>query len=100
LALVDGEGLDEAFGDVEAIAAACRFNDCAHRSEPGCAVRTALADGSLDPARFEAYRKLEREARRAELAGNHVARKAERQRWTAMIRGVERQLELKYGGER
>jgi len=100
LALADGEGLEEAFGDVEAIAAACRFNDCGHRSEPGCAVRAALADGSLDGDRFEAFRKLEREAHRAELAGNAVARKAERRRWTAMIRGVERHMELKYGSER
>jgi ribosome biogenesis GTPase len=100
LALVDGEGLEAAFGDVEAIAGACRFNDCGHRSEPGCAVRAALADGTLDGARFEAFRKLEREAHRAELAGNAVARKAERRRWTAMVRGVERHMELKYGSER
>ena len=100
LALADGDGLDEAFGDVEAIAAGCRFSDCAHRSEPGCAVRAALADGTLDRARFEAYRKLEREAHRAELAGNAVARKAERRRWNAMIRGVERQMALKYGADR
>jgi len=100
LALVDGDGLDDAFGDVEAIAAACRFNDCAHRTEPGCAVRAALADGSLDQGRFEAWRKLEREAHRAELAGNAVARKAERRRWNAMVRGVERQMAFKYGPDR
>jgi ribosome biogenesis GTPase len=100
LALVDGDGLDGAFGDVEAIGAGCRFRDCAHRTEPGCAVRAALADGTLDGARYDAFRKLEREAHRAELAGNAVARKAERRRWTAMIRGVERHMELKYGSER
>ena len=48
------------------------------RSEPGCAVRAALASGDLDAGRFEAYRKLEREARRTELANDAVARKAER----------------------
>jgi ribosome biogenesis GTPase len=100
LALADGDGLADAFGDVETIASGCRFNDCRHQSEPGCAVRAALADGSLDRERFGAYRKLEREAHRAELATNAVARKAERRRWTAMIKGVERHMELKYGAER
>jgi ribosome biogenesis GTPase / thiamine phosphate phosphatase len=100
LGLADGDGLAETFGDVESVAGSCRFSDCRHLSEPGCAVRAALADGSLDPARLEAFRKLEREAHRAELATNAVARRAERRRWTAMLKGVERHMELKYGGER
>jgi len=100
LALADGDGLEATFGDVEALAGSCRFSDCAHRTEPGCAIRTALADGSLDPSRFDAYRKLEREALRAELAGNAGARKAERRRWNAMIKGVERHMAAKYGTDR
>jgi ribosome biogenesis GTPase len=100
LGLADGDGLGETFGEVEEIARACRFGDCRHDTEPGCAVRAALADGSLDSGRFGAYRKLEREAHRAELAGNAVARKAERRRWTAMIRGVERNMAMKYGTDR
>ncbi len=100
LGLADGDGLAETFGDVEAIAAGCRFSDCQHRTEPGCAVRAALVDGTLDRGRLEAFRKLEREAHRAELASNAVARKAERRRWTAMIKGVERHMELKYGADR
>lgn len=100
LGLTDGDGLADAFGDVDGIAGGCRFSDCRHASEPGCAVRAALSAGTLDAARFAAFQKLEREAHRAELAGNAVARKAERKKWTAMIRGVERNLELKYGPER
>jgi len=100
LGLTDGEGLADAFGDVDSIASGCRFSDCRHATEPGCAVRAALADGSLDSGRFAAFQKLGREAHRAELAGNAVARKAERKKWTAMLRGVERNLELKYGRER
>jgi ribosome biogenesis GTPase len=100
LGLADGDGLSETFGEVEAIARGCRFRDCSHASEPGCAVRTALADGSLDGDRFSAYRKLEREAHRAVLAGNAVARKAERRKWNAMIRGVERGMAMKYGTDR
>jgi ribosome biogenesis GTPase len=62
LQLWDAEaGLDEAFEDVEAIAANCRFSDCAHESEPGCAVREALASGALPVERWESYRKLQRE---------------------------------------
>jgi ribosome biogenesis GTPase / thiamine phosphate phosphatase len=99
MALLDGDGLAAAFDDVETIAAGCRFSDCRHESEPGCAVRAALADGTLDRDRFGAFRKLEREARRAELAGDAVARKAERRRWSTMMKGVERQMTLKYGAD-
>jgi ribosome biogenesis GTPase len=100
LGLLDGDGLASAFDDVERAAANCRFSDCGHQTEPGCAVRSALATGDLDPGRLHAYRKLEREARRAELANDAVARKAERRKWTSMIRGVERHMQQKYGGER
>lgn len=55
-------GLDAAFGDIGALAATCRFGDCRHQSEPGCAVPAAVARGDLDPERLEAWRKLEREA--------------------------------------
>jgi ribosome biogenesis GTPase len=57
------EGLDRTFEDVAALAATCRFNDCGHGTEPGCAVRAALADGSLAADRWESYLKLERELR-------------------------------------
>jgi ribosome biogenesis GTPase len=46
------------FDDIEALALQCRFGDCAHSSEPGCAVRAALESGALDPARWESYKKL------------------------------------------
>lgn len=57
---VDG-GISSAFEDVEALARQCRFNDCAHETEPGCAVRAAIAAGELDERRLESYRKLRRE---------------------------------------
>lgn len=60
LQLWEGD-LDEAFADVEEIAARCRFSDCGHLSEPGCAVHAAIASGLLDPARLESYRRLDRE---------------------------------------
>ena len=56
-----GASLGEAFSDVESIAASCYFSNCRHQNEPGCAVREALSDGSLDASRYESYVKLERE---------------------------------------
>lgn len=55
------EGLDNTFADITALAAGCKFNDCAHQGEPGCAIAAALEAGELEPERLESYRKLERE---------------------------------------
>jgi ribosome biogenesis GTPase len=100
LGVLDGESVSTAFDDVEGLAAGCRFNDCQHRSEPGCAVRAALGDGSLATDRFDAYTKLQREAQRAVLAADALARRAERRRWTAISRSVDQHMRLKYGAER
>jgi ribosome biogenesis GTPase len=54
-------GLDRAFADVADLAAQCRFGDCGHDDEPGCAVAAALADGTLSARRLESWRKLHRE---------------------------------------
>jgi ribosome biogenesis GTPase len=59
----DPAGVAAAFADVEELAAGCRFSDCRHESEPGCAVRAAIAAGELDPARLRHQRKLEGEQR-------------------------------------
>ncbi|WP_439124456.1 ribosome small subunit-dependent GTPase A [Marivita sp.] len=56
-----GEGLEELFDDIETLAAQCKFSNCAHDSEPGCAVKAALGDGTLDHARLERWQKLRRE---------------------------------------
>ncbi len=69
-----GEGLERAFADVAALAAHCRFGDCGHDAEPGCAVRAALEDGTLAPRRWESWRKLHREV--AEESGRKAARLA------------------------
>ncbi|HET6482691.1 MAG TPA: ribosome small subunit-dependent GTPase A [Actinoplanes sp.] len=77
------EGLDRAFADVAALADRCRFDDCRHESEPGCAVALAVADGSLMPRRLSSWRKLRHEievesarrtARLAGAAGNRRRR--------------------------
>lgn len=58
------EGIAEVFADIEDLAAQCRFRDCAHEVEPGCAVRAALDAGRLDPRRLANWHKLRREERR------------------------------------
>jgi len=100
LGVLDAEGVSTAFDDVEGVAASCRFNDCQHRSEPGCAIRAALRDGRLAAERFDAYTKLQREAHRAVLASDALARRAERRRWTTISRSVEQHMRMKYGAER
>ena len=56
-------GVAEAFEDIEALAASCRFSDCRHEREPGCAVRAALESGALDAGRFRNYLALRGQAR-------------------------------------
>lgn len=78
--LEDQGALDASFSEIEAIARDCRFSDCSHESEPGCAVQVALASGELSPARYESHRKLEAERRGVELRADERARRqAERQ---------------------
>jgi ribosome biogenesis GTPase len=55
------EGIDETFGEITDLAIQCRFTNCAHSAEPGCAVQAAIAAGDLDPGRLERWQKLRRE---------------------------------------
>jgi len=75
------EALGNAFADVEELAADCRFRDCGHNGEPGCAVQAALASGALSAARYESYVKLRRELAYLARRDDVFARLAERDRW-------------------
>jgi ribosome biogenesis GTPase len=75
------ENLDTSFEDVFEIQARCRFRDCSHQSEPGCAIMAALLEGSLDPGRWQNYLKLRREVRHHEIAADEVSARMEKQRW-------------------
>ena len=55
------EGIDQAFDDIAELAAECKFRDCAHETEPGCAVLAAIESGELEQSRLDSYRKLLRE---------------------------------------
>ena len=79
------DGMGEMFGDLEELFGQCRFSDCAHGREPGCAVQAALADGSLEDRRWASYLKLQREL--AALARRHdaAARRAYQREWHQKI---------------
>jgi ribosome biogenesis GTPase len=73
--------MGETFSDVEELAGDCRFNDCTHTSEPGCAVLAAIEDGTLPRDRFESWRKLQRELRAIAIRHDHLLRKEETRKW-------------------
>lgn len=86
LALWSGEGLDGTFADVDALASQCRFRDCQHDGEPGCAVEAAIAAGELDPGRLESHRKLAREAAWQEARVDVFQRRELRRKFAARVR--------------
>ncbi|UCH43194.1 MAG: ribosome small subunit-dependent GTPase A, partial [Dehalococcoidales bacterium] len=70
-----------AFGDIGTLAGECRFKDCRHLTEPGCAVKTAIERGELEAARLKSYRKLQRELRHLAARQNNRVRLEEKARW-------------------
>ena len=63
-----GEGLDDSFVDIKALAASCRFADCSHTNEPGCAIRLAIESGELNPEHYQSYLKLKAESEFNEMS--------------------------------
>lgn len=80
------EGIDEVFDDVTELAGRCKFRDCRHESEPGCAVRAAINDGSLDADRLERWRKLQAED--AHNSASIAQQRARQKRFGKMIKGA------------
>lgn len=75
------EGVSASFKDIEELADECRFRDCKHQKEPGCAIREAISTGSLKEERYKSYVKLLRELAHIERKNDIVARKVERDKW-------------------
>jgi ribosome biogenesis GTPase len=86
----EGAGLEAAFTDVLSLTAGCRFRDCAHQGEPGCAVRGAVADGRLDSARLESYLKLQGELRSIDVREDPLLRREERGKWRAIHKALRK----------
>lgn len=75
------QALGEVFADIEDLALECRFNDCSHDSEPGCAIKAALGTGGLDAGRWQSYRKLQRELRAIAAKTDARIRIEDRRKW-------------------
>jgi len=95
--LWESEGLEQSFTDLDEIVARCRFGNCSHNGEPGCAIAAALADGSLDADRYESWRKLQRETAHHERRVDALARAEERRKWKAIGKSVTKHMNAKYG---
>ena len=86
--LVDAdEGVSVVFDDIEQLIGACKFNDCRHDNEPGCAIQAALESGELDPARWDHFEKLGIEMAIAEAKAAEVAKNDERRRLLTLQKG-------------
>lgn len=85
----DAGSLDQAFGDVEALARGCRFGDCTHRHEPGCAVREAVSRGELDEDRLRSYLDLREEIARTEVQMPVHERRQRDRKFSRMVRQVK-----------
>ena len=83
-------GMESIFGDIEELAAQCRFRDCAHEREPGCAVKAALEDGTLEGERWASYKKLKKEMAHLERKKDQKLRMHDRQ-FTKMIKGNKKE---------
>ena len=90
------ESLDATFDDVVSLFERCRFNDCSHEREPGCAVRAALADGTLSRERYDSWRKLQRELRRLEVRQNARLRAEARKEIRRFSRDVKNLKKVRY----
>lgn len=90
------EGIDRVFEEIEAIAADCRFSDCGHQSEPGCAVREALASGAIDPARLERFRRVGRERDYQASKEDPTLAAARRAKWKQINRTMRKRASDKH----
>jgi ribosome biogenesis GTPase len=99
LSLWDADGLEQAFGDIDELVASCRFGNCRHNGEPGCALAAALAAGSLDEGRLLSWQKLQRETAHHERRVDALARTEERRKWKAIGKTVSKHMDAKYGAE-
>lgn len=97
LALWDGGGA-AGFPDIAALAAACRYRDCGHALEPGCAVRAAAADGRLDAGRLASWEKLRKEEAWLARRQDEGLARAEKERWKGLMRGAKERARAKRSG--
>ena len=79
--LWDADGLDDAFEEISRFAERCRFRDCKHTSEPGCAVKQAIEDGAMEEERLSSFQKLKREMEYNERRKDAAAQSEQKKKW-------------------
>lgn len=92
----DSADVAAAFDEIGALAAKCRFRDCTHRQEPGCAVLDAVQRGELDVSRLEGYHKQNAELKYLERRGDPAAEAAQRAKWKAIHKAARKWMREKY----
>jgi ribosome biogenesis GTPase / thiamine phosphate phosphatase len=98
LQLWDGdESLQLVFDEIEALAAQCFFGDCGHQDEPRCAIREALAAGTIDAARYESYEKLQKELQYQARRKDKLSEIVEKKKWKKLSRLASERARLKRG---
>ncbi len=93
------EGVEATFDDIEDLAEQCYFGDCSHKSEPNCAIRAALDEGTLAAERFENYLKLQQELGYLARRQDALAQRTERSKWKKLSRLAEERSKWKRGGK-
>lgn len=83
------EGIASTFPDIEEMAASCRFKDCSHQNEPGCAVKEAIKSGQIPAERLDSYLKLKREAEVASAKGDARLKAEEERKWKTISKSVK-----------
>lgn len=96
MAFWDAEkGVAEAFGEIDALAPSCRFGDCGHEAEPGCAVKAAVEKGDLPASRLESWRKLKRELAFQKRREDPAEAAAEKRKWKAINKSLKKHPKYK-----
>lgn len=85
-----GDSLNASFSDIEQLKGNCRFRDCKHKNEPGCAVLQAVEEGTLDAARLTSFFKLQRELAYIEKKANTDAQLAEKRKWKQISKNIKK----------
>lgn len=93
--LATPEAVDATFDDIAALARACRFGDCAHEGDAGCAVEAAVADGGLSPRRLHTWRRVQRELAHRQRRNDPAAMAQERAKWTRISKEQKRYARMR-----
>jgi ribosome biogenesis GTPase / thiamine phosphate phosphatase len=91
LHLWEAGGLEDAFGEISRLATGCRFSDCRHQTEPGCAVREAVRNGDIDEERLANFDKLKRELDYLDRRHDPAALAEQRKRWKQIHKAMKRE---------